>query len=108
LAFGMVAYTYGPLLGVLAAAILPLRVSTKGLILGTIISVLLVSWFRPELPLLLDSIGLAAWAQQVIVLRPELTSEWFFPLNASMTLLCGWLGGLLGSSEELFSVDKQR
>ena len=108
LAFGMVAYTYGPLLGVLAAAILPLRVSTKGLILGTIISVLLVSWFRPELPLLLDSIGLAAWAQQVIVLRPELTSEWFFPLNASITLLCGWLGSLLGSSEASVGVDKQR
>ena len=43
LAFGMVAYTYGPLLGVLAAAILPIKVETKGLIAGTIISVLLVS-----------------------------------------------------------------
>ena len=108
LAFGMVAYTYGPLLGVLAAAILPLRVSTKGLILGTILSVLLVSWFRPELPLVLEAMGLSTWAQQVILLRPELTSEWFFPLNASITLLCGWLGSLLGSSEASVSVDKQR
>ena len=108
LAFGIVAYTYGPLLGVLAAAILPIKVSTKGLILGTILSVLLVSWFRPELPLALEAMGLAAWAQNIILLRPELTSEWFFPFNASITLLCGWLGALLGSSEAPVSADKQR
>lgn len=99
LAFGMVAYTYGPLLGVLAAAILPVKVSTKGLIAGTILSVLLVSWFRPELPLVLEACGLADWAEQLIGCRPELTSEWFFPLNASITLCCGWLAGFLCPSK---------
>ncbi|MDG1357616.1 MAG: hypothetical protein P8P36_05430 [Akkermansiaceae bacterium] len=101
LAFGMVAYTYGPLLGVLAAAILPIKVDTKGLIVGTILSVLLVSWFRPELPLVLEALGLANWAEQLTSCRPELSSEWFFPLNASITLLCGWLVGLFSPNRKL-------
>ncbi len=92
----MVAYTYGPLLGVLAAAILPIKVDTRGLIMGTVLSVLLVSWFRPELPLVLGALGLTGWAEELTLHRPELSSEWFFPLNASITLCCGWLVGMLG------------
>ncbi len=98
LAFGMVAYTYGPLLGVLAAAILPIKVETKGLIAGTIISVLLVSWFRPELPLILGAVGLTSFADLLVSCRPNLSSEWFFPLNASLTLCGGWLAGRFGLS----------
>jgi len=98
LAFGMVAYTYGPLLGVLAAAILPIKVETKGLIAGTIISVLLVSWFRPELPLILGAVGLTSFADLLVSCRPNLSSEWFFPLNASLTLYGGWLAGRFGLS----------
>ena len=98
LAFGMVAYTYGPLLGVLAAAILPIKVETKGLIAGTIISVLLVSWFRPELPLILGAVGLTSIADLLVSCRPNLSSEWFFPLNASLTLYGGWLAGRFGLS----------
>lgn len=94
LAFGMVAYTYGPLLGVLLAAILPLRSHISGLLIGTCVSVLLVSWFRPELPQLLEMGGLKSWASAVIDSRPALTSEWFFPLNASLTLVCGVVSGL--------------
>ena len=89
LAFGMVAYTYGPLLGVLLASILPVRVNTKGLILGTFVSILLVSWFRPELPMMLDLVGMVSFSEALINSRPLLTSEWFFPLNASLTLICG-------------------
>ena len=93
LAFGMVAYTYGPLLGVLLAALIPLRSDTKGLIFGTALSIMLVSWFRPELPLLLDANGFKDLAQAVIDSRPKLASEWFFPINASLTLCCGLLAG---------------
>jgi SSS family solute:Na+ symporter len=99
LAFGMVAYTYGPLLGVLAAAILPIKVSTKGLIVGATLSILLVSLFRPELPLILDALGFDSWGEQLMAWRPSLTSEWFFPLNASITLFCGWFAVFIGLSE---------
>ena len=97
LAFGMVAYTYGPLLGVLLAAILPLRADTKGLVWGTLLSVILVSWFRPELPLILEASGFIEWSEWVVSARPKLASEWFFPLNASITLACGWIAALLSS-----------
>ncbi|MFK7909042.1 MAG: hypothetical protein AB8F34_00410 [Akkermansiaceae bacterium] len=100
LAFGMVAYTYGPLLGVLLAAILPLRASTMGLIVGTCMSVLLVSWFRPELPLILNLCGLEGMELMVVESRPTLASEWFFPLNAILTLICGLVGGLFESESE--------
>ncbi|MDC0088014.1 hypothetical protein OAI07_00570 [Akkermansiaceae bacterium] len=93
LAFGMVAYTYGPLLGVLLAALIPYRINITGLLFGTICSVLLVSWFRPELPLILESLNMKEFSQAVIESRPELASEWFFPINASLTLLCGLVFG---------------
>ena len=97
----MVAYTYGPLLGVLLAALIPWRTSCKGLIVGTLCSICLVAFFRPELGqvlewLRMDSVGatLADWKGKV-----KLASEWFFPLNACLTLGCGLLGGLLSKQE---------
>jgi len=95
LAFGMVAYTYGPLLGILAAAILPVKTRPWGLVMGTVFSVLLVSWFRPELPLILDALHLKSAAEFVVRTRPSLASEWFFPLNASLTLICGMLANVI-------------
>lgn len=95
LAFGMVAYTYGPLLGVLLAAILPFRSDTIGLICGTFLSILLVSWFRPELPLLMGFCGFEDLAISLVNSRPRLASEWFFPLNALLTFFCGLLIGAL-------------
>lgn len=95
LAFGMVAYTYGPLLGVLLAAILPWRVNTHGLVWGTFLSVVLVAWFRPELPLILETTGFGDLSAWVVSSRPKLASEWFFPFNASITLACGLLAGWL-------------
>ena len=92
LAFGMVAYTYGPLLGVLMAALLPLRPSTRGLVVGTFLSVCLVAWFRPELMIVLRSIGMEDLADWLTLYRPVLASEWFFPLNAALTYFAGVIG----------------
>lgn len=100
LAFGMVAYTYGPLLGVLLAAILPIRVNGWGLVIGTFASVMLVSWFRPELPLLLGAFQWHELKAFVLDSRPALASEWFFPLNASLTLICGAIGGIIEQKME--------
>lgn len=100
LAFGMIAYTYGPLLGVLLAALVPWRTSTAGLVAGTLCSVCLVAFFRPELGLLLSWIGWDGVAGSLASLKEKvkLASEWFFPLNAALTLACGLLGGLIPSS----------
>ena len=100
LAFGMVAYTYGPLLGVLFAALLPWKSSTRGLVIGTAMSVLLVAWFRPELMLILGKMGMSGVAEFLESARPRLASEWFFPFNAAITYFCGFVGGLLSSQED--------
>jgi len=71
------------------AAILPIRVSNQGLVVGACLSVLLVAWFRPELPILLDIVWLDWGGVNIVNSRPSLASEWFFPLNASLTLICG-------------------
>lgn len=90
----------GPLFGVLLAAIFPFRSHISGLLLGSLFSVILVSWFRPELPLILESLDCKTLANIVKASRPGLASEWFFPLNAALTLGCGILAGLIfGSSE---------
>ncbi len=94
LAFGMVAYTYGPLLGVLLAALIPWRTSGTGLMVGTFLSILLVAYFRPELMSILEMIGQEGLAQALIDSRPPLASEWFFPFNALLTLASGIVGGL--------------
>ncbi|MFT6864759.1 MAG: hypothetical protein ACJAVK_003327 [Akkermansiaceae bacterium] len=101
LAFGMVAYTYGPLLGVLFAALLPWKSSTTGLIAGTVMSVLLVAWFRPELIIVLNQFGMNDFAGHLMDSRPKLASEWFFPLNAAITYACGFLGGYLTSKKRV-------
>jgi len=101
LAFGMVAYTYGPLLGILLAAILPIRTHLWGLLVGVVFSVLLVSWFRPEIPSLLIALDYKQLADAFVVSRPGVASEWFFPLNAIFTLVCGIIGGLLVSKKSV-------
>lgn len=89
LAFGMVAYTYGPLLGILLAAVLPGRKSLGGIVLGTVLSMLIVAWLRPELPRLLEMLSLdATW---LVEHRPKVAFPWLFPLNALITLACAYL-----------------
>lgn len=99
LAFGMVAYTYGPLLGVLMAALLPWKSSTRGLVVGTVGSILLVAWFRPELVIILESFQMNGAANTLEFSRPELASEWFFPLNAAITFFAGLICGALDRSK---------
>jgi Na+/proline symporter len=86
LAFGMVAYTYGPLLGVLLAAIIPGRRNIKGLFAGVIASVLMVAWLRPELGQLLQAVGLGELAEWIAGTQPAIAFPWFYPLNAAITL----------------------
>ena len=96
LAFGMVAYTFGPLLGILLAAIFIPRSKLWGLALGTALSIFFVAWFRNEVLLILEAIHLPEIAQKVKDSRPTLASEWFFPINAIITLICGFLSSKTG------------
>ena len=91
LAFGILTYTYGPLLGVLLAAILPGRRWVPGLHAGVALSVLCVALIRPELPQLLGALGWKEAAASLAGWRPNLAFPWFYPLFAGLTLLLGCL-----------------
>jgi len=96
----MVAYTYGPLLGILLAAILPGRRSLNGLIAGVIVSILIVAWVRPELRQLLTSLGADELAASLLASRPQLADPWFYPINVAVTLLGAFLplGRMVGKN----------
>lgn len=89
LAFGMVAYTYGPVLGILLAAILPGKKTFAGVLLGVAVSISLVALMRPELPSLLAAVGLPT--EWIAKCRPEIAFPWMYPINAAITLVCAML-----------------
>lgn len=95
LAFGMVAYTFGPLLGILLASLIKARSHIIGLVVGCALSILLVAFFRPELPNILSFIGLEDMAQSIKDLKSPFASAWFFPINAAITLVCGLISGAI-------------
>ncbi|MEY3395404.1 MAG: hypothetical protein RL346_1640 [Verrucomicrobiota bacterium] len=102
LAFGMVAYTYGPLLGVLLAAILPGRRNMRGLYLGVAVSILIVAWIRPELGQILNMMGCSGLAAYLDEVRPSIAFPWFYPINGAITFLgaCLPLGGKIRSASK--------
>jgi solute:Na+ symporter, SSS family len=98
LAFGMVAYTYGPLLGAFLLAISPVRRDIRGIAIGATISILIVLWARPDLYNLLDALGILS-AEQAADWRPRINFAWLYPLTCLVTLACGILLGRKQPSE---------
>jgi SSS family transporter len=88
LAFGMVAYTYGPMLAAFLLALSPLRRNIRGIVIGTIISVLLVMWARPDLYNILAALG-AITPEQAAAWRPKINFAWLYPITCLITLACG-------------------
>ncbi len=88
-AFRMVSYTYGPMLGILLSAILPIRVSTIGIAVGTTISIVFAALMLPDLYNVLNLLGIEG--------KPlsGLPFPWFFPVNAAITFGFGWIFGKL-------------
>jgi len=86
LAFGILTYTYGPLLGVLLAAIIPGKRNIPGLFAGVGLSILGVALIRPELPQLLQYLGISGAEQTLSKIRPGIAFPWLFPINAAITL----------------------
>lgn len=92
LAFGMVSYTYGPLLGAFLLAISPVRRDIRGVWIGAILSILLVIWVRPDIYNLLATLGFLT-PDQAKSLRPAISFAWMYPVTCLITLGCGILFG---------------
>jgi len=88
LAFGMVAYTYGPMLGILLLALCPFKKSIVGIWIGLSLSILLVLYARPDVWNALQAAGLIT-DQFEENFRPELAFPWFYPIATTITFVGG-------------------
>jgi len=88
LAFGMVAYTYGPMLGAFLLALLPGRYSIRGVWIGVILSLALTLWIRPDLYNFLAVAGVIGF-ETAGELRPKISFAWLYPVTCLLTLGCG-------------------
>lgn len=92
LAFGMVTYTYGPMLGAFLLALSPIRRDIRGILIGAALSIGLVLWIRPDLYNILTALQFLS-PEQAAALRPKLNFAWLYPLTCLLTLACGILFG---------------
>ncbi len=110
LAFGMVAYTTGPMLGMLLAAFWVRRCSVAGLIAGFVLSFLLVLFIRTDLYTILikadlltvqqaAELGPFSISQDGSSLEPKIHFAWMYPITTLLTLACGAVAGWLRPRE---------
>ncbi len=89
LAFGMTAYTYGPMLGILFLALVTRRISRPGLAVGLVLSLLATLYVRPDLAQTLQLIGwispetAASWASGI-------SYAWLYPVTCAITFFSAW------------------
>ena len=104
LAFGMVSYTAGPLLGMFLAAIFPWRHSSlRGLTIGFIISFITVLYFRTDLYIVMINFDVITPAKAASFhgvrlaenggVEAWLNHAWLWPVTTAITLGCGILFG---------------
>ena len=98
LAFGMVTYTYGPMLGAFLLALSPIRRDIRGVLIGSALSILLVLWVRPDLYNILAAFQVLT-PEQAAALRPKFNFAWLYPITCLITLACGILLGRKRSAE---------
>jgi solute:Na+ symporter, SSS family len=100
LAFGMISYTTGPMLGMFLAALFTPRARTAGLALGFALSFLLVAYIRPDFYQILINFEIlsakdaAEWngiGEEKGKLKPILHSAWAWPVTVFITWGCGLL-----------------
>ena len=69
-------------------ALSPLRRDIRGVIIGTVISILLVLWARPDLYNILAALG-AITTEEAAAWRPKINFAWLYPITCLLTLACG-------------------
>lgn len=94
LAFGMTAYTYGPMLGILLLALVTRQISRVGLVSGIGVAGMLTLLVRPDLAQTLELVG---WLSPGESARWDsgISYAWLYPVTCLVTFLFGWLPGRL-------------
>lgn len=92
LAFGMTAYTYGPMLGILFLALVTRRISRVGLTMGLVLSLAATLYVRPDLAQTLQLLGwispetAASW-------NSGISYAWLYPVTCAITFFSAWRPG---------------
>ncbi|MEM9400704.1 MAG: hypothetical protein AAF984_10900, partial [Verrucomicrobiota bacterium] len=88
LAFGMVTYTYGPLLGILILALSKRKICLKGIWIGIALSLLTTLLIRPDFYNVFNSIFASS---EIELSPPKFSYAWLYPITCIITVLCGCL-----------------
>lgn len=92
LAFGMVSYTYGTLLAIFLLALWNIRARLRGLWIGLVLSILMTTWVRGDIFIVLGGLESCAWMPEWHKAhRLPMTYAWLYPVNFFITFTCGWL-----------------
>ncbi len=100
LAFGMISYTTGPMLGMFLASLFTPRAGVKGLSLGFALSFALVAYLRPDFYQILLNFDLISldqveeWSGLMVKgskLMIEINTAWAWPVTVFVTWGCGLL-----------------
>ncbi|MEM9296773.1 MAG: sodium/solute symporter [Bacteroidota bacterium] len=83
LAFGMVTYTYGPLLAILILALLGKKINLRALTFGIGLSISLTLYVRPDIYNIIAAIS----PDQQEAFKPIMSYAWLYPLTTILTLL---------------------
>ncbi len=86
LAFGMVSYTYGTMLGIFILALFRIPARLGALWAALIICVALTAWVRPDIYVLFG-----VPPETMAGIRPTMTYPWLFPINFLITFALGCL-----------------
>lgn len=81
LAFGMLSYTSGPILGIFLLAISGAQPRLWTVVTGVVISFLLVMWIRPDVANLMNVMGFeetSAWLKSI---QPKIAFPWLYPVT---------------------------
>lgn len=90
LAFRMVVYVYGALLGILILSVGPwrTRASYKGILVGVICSVLVAAWVLPDVYAIIKSLGIMENPEDFFH-KPAISFVWLYPFNTLLTVAFG-------------------
>lgn len=90
LAFGMVAYTYGPLLGILVLALIGRKVRLFGVWGGILFSILITLYVKADMYNLFIKFGVLT-AAVAEYFKPPVSYPWLYPVTCLVTVGCGLL-----------------
>jgi SSS family transporter len=92
LAFQMVAYTFGPMLGLFLLSLMGVQVRMKWLVTGAITCLLISAWKLPQIGHLLKAFGSVDLSEYLLSIQPAFAYPWMYPITTALMMLFGLLG----------------